>query len=136
MDKIMYIAEGIVVSGKKIGRTLGFPTANLLYPADCMLSNGVYAAQVIVNHEPNIYIAAVNIGVHPSFPEGQPTIEAYLLDTHIDLYLKSIKILFYTKIRDEITFLNKDNLISRIEEDILFVRNYFSSAINTISKLS
>lgn len=80
--------------------------------------------------------SAVNIGTHPSFPEGLPTIEAYVLDHDIDLYGKHIRILFYKKIRDEIHFLKKEDLISQIDTDIVEIRSYFSSAINEISRLS
>lgn len=136
MKEILYIVEDNVISGKRIGRTLGFPTANLPYPENCSLEKGVYAATLQITDRKEEYISAVNIGTHPSFPEGLPTIEAYVLDHDIDLYGKHIRILFYKKIRDEIHFLKKEDLISQIDADIVEIRSYFSSAINEISRLS
>lgn len=127
MKEVLYIAEGTVIGGKRLGRKLGFPTANLPYPANCPLENGVYVASLVLVDCQESYPSAVNIGVHPSFPEGAPTIEAFVLDAELDLYNKPIQIIFHKKIRNELVFEKKEELISQIEADITFTRNYFSS---------
>ncbi len=124
--KTLYQITSTVKHGKKIGRKLGFPTANIDLPESCPLSNGVYVAGLSIENDSTIYMAAVNIGKHPSFPEGEPSIEAYVLDADIDLYLKTIHLYFYKKIRDEIVFHDKTQLIFQINNDIAFVRDYFS----------
>ena len=74
-----YALCGVIQRGKQLGRKLDFPTANLLWPeGKAIPPKGVYAARVYVDEA--WYIAAVNVGTHPTAPGGPPTIEANLLD--------------------------------------------------------
>lgn len=74
-----YALCGVIQRGKQLGSRLDFPTANLLWPKEKAIPpKGVYAARAYVDEA--WYIAAVNVGTHPTAPGGPPTIEANLLD--------------------------------------------------------
>jgi riboflavin kinase/FMN adenylyltransferase len=109
---------GEVVHGDKRGRTLGFPTANLI-PDDALVcpSHGVYACRA--DGRP----AAVSIGVRPTFETGRgELIEAYLLDTDEDLYGRELKIDFMHRLRGERRFASVDALVEQMLRDVEEVR--------------
>ncbi|MDD4148451.1 MAG: riboflavin biosynthesis protein RibF [Bacteroidales bacterium] len=112
-----YSIIGSVVSGYQIGRTIGFPTANLgnideykLIPA-----NGVYICTAIVSDES--LPAMLNIGTRPSFNGQQLSIEFHIPDFNSDLYGHEIQINFLERIRSEIKFDNVDDLIVQLHKD-------------------
>ena len=99
-----YFIEGKVVEGNKMGRKLGFPTANLkvdewykLIPA-----NGVYAVKVIVNKDS--YFGMLNIGARPTINGTAVTIEVNIFNFDEDIYNNNIRIEFFERIRDERKF--------------------------------
>jgi riboflavin kinase/FMN adenylyltransferase len=109
-----FLLEGTVVSGDRRGRTLGFPTANLV-PADEYVcpGHGVYAA--FANGVP----AAVNVGVRPTFESGRGVlVEAYLIDEDIDLYGKTLRIAFIARLRGEKRFAGADELVAQMHRDV------------------
>jgi riboflavin kinase / FMN adenylyltransferase len=109
-----FLLEGTVVSGDKRGRTLGFPTANLV-PADEYVfpGHGVYAA--FANGRP----AAVNVGVRPTFESGRGVlIEAYLIDEDVDLYGKTLRIAFIARLRGEKRFAGVEELVAQMHRDV------------------
>jgi riboflavin kinase/FMN adenylyltransferase len=109
-----FIVEGEVIPGDKRGRTLGFPTANLL-PADDLVSpgHGVYAA--FADGRP----AAVSIGVRPTFGTGRALlIEAFLIDWEGDLYGKTLRIAFVSRLRGERRFASVEDLIAQMHDDV------------------
>ncbi len=87
-----YTITGVVAHGRKVGRTYGVPTVNLPLPPEMALPPyGVYATRVCVDDQ--VYLAATNIGVKPTFVDGgAPTIEPHLLDFSGDLYGKLIHV--------------------------------------------
>lgn len=109
-----YRIEGQVESGKHLGRRLGFPTANLSFPAGKLLPRyGVYACMAQVDGRE--YAAAVNVGVHPTAPEGAPTIEAFLLDYPGEsLYDETLMLEFRHFIRPEQRFESLDSLRAEV----------------------
>ncbi len=114
-----YFAVGTVVSGNKIGRTIGFPTANILLP-DYKLTpkTGVYAVNVFVDNKE--YAGMLNIGHRPTIKSNtdkQKTIEVHIFDFNKDVYKKEIKISFVDRIRDEIEFENIQELKNQLEKD-------------------
>ena len=121
-----YALSGTVQRGKKLGRTLDFPTANLPLPKGKALPPmGVYAAMATVCGER--YMAAVNIGRHPTAPGGGATIEANLLDYDgSELYGDHMRLEFYRRIREERQF----DSLSALREEVLRnreqVRAFFS----------
>jgi riboflavin kinase/FMN adenylyltransferase len=115
-----YSVTAEVVAGNKIGRTLGFPTANLELPREYMLINrgGVFAC--LVDYNGLTYKAMANIGHRPTIGnrgEDQPIIEVNLFDFDGDLYGKQIRVRFIDRIRDEVKFDSLDELKAQLEQD-------------------
>ncbi len=115
-----YSVTAEVVVGNKIGRTLGFPTANLELPREYMLINrgGVFAC--LVDYNGLTYKAMANIGHRPTIGdrgEDQPIIEVNLFDFDGDLYGKKIRVRFIDRIRDEVKFDSLDELKAQLEQD-------------------
>ena len=114
-----YSITAEVVVGNKIGRTMGFPTANLELPREYMLLNGgVYAC--LVDYEGKTYKAMANIGHRPTIGDrtkDQPIIEVNLFDFDGDLYGKPIRVSFIDRIRDEEKFDSLDELKAQLEQD-------------------
>ena len=112
-----YTLSGIVVSGKKIGRTIGFPTANLKINEDYKLipKDGVYIVSSVINNT-TVY-GMMNIGKNPTFSENENSLEVYFLNLNKDLYGLSLTISFIDRIRDEIKFKSIEELKNQIEID-------------------
>ncbi len=110
--------SGKVVSGERIGRTLGFPTANMDVDAAALgLEKGVYAADVRVEGRPETYRAMLNIGHRPTFAGQACTIEAHLLDFSGDLYGKTLQVTLRRKLREERRFADVAALKAQLAED-------------------
>jgi len=109
-----FLLEGTVVHGDRRGRTLGFPTANLV-PDDELVcpGHGVYAA--FANGVP----AAVNVGVRPTFESGRGVlIESYLIDHEADLYGQPVRLAFIARLRGEKRFPGVDDLVAQMKLDV------------------
>jgi len=120
-----YIVEGRVVEGEKLGRKLGYPTANIHYKDNVVPKDGIYAAWVL--HDNKYYMAAVSTGFRPQFKGEERFLEAYLLNFIGDLYGKHIKISLVKKIRDEKVFSDTEKLKLEMAEDC-------DKAINILNK--
>ncbi len=123
IEKVNYLLgrrfslSGPVVHGRELGRTLGFPTANLALAADRALPGfGIYAACAGVNE--GMYGAAVNIGTRPTIDDGAPTVEAFLLDFSADVYGRELRLEFVHRIRPELKFEGLEALKSAIADDV------------------
>ncbi len=111
-----YRLWGEVVEGAKRGRQLGFPTANLRIAEDRLLpAYGVYACWAWRGDRG--YPAVVNIGVRPSFDNGHPSIEAFLLDFAGDLYGETLGLSFMARLRGEKKFADIGELVAQIGAD-------------------
>lgn len=113
-----YSTSGIVTHGDSIGRTLGFPTANISIKPEYQLieKTGVYATIAKVDGED--YPSMTYIGRRPTISNGLPTsTETYIMDFDGDLYGKEIRVTFVDRVRDEMTFDNLERLKSQIQED-------------------
>ena len=116
-----YRLHGVVVAGNRLGRTIGFPTANMqLYePLKLVPANGVY--QVKVETLGQTYTGMCNIGVRPTVGAGNArTIETHILDFNEDIYGLDITISFLRKVRDERRFDSLDDLRAQLERDRAF----------------
>ena len=121
-----YSITAEVVVGNKIGRTMGFPTANLELPREYMLINcgGVFAC--LVDYEGKTYKAMANIGHRPTIGDrtkDHPIIEVNLFDFDGDLYGKQIHVSLIDRIRDEEKFDSLDELKAQLEQDKKAVMN-------------
>ena len=109
--------RGLVVHGNHLGRTLGYPTANLELPdgSPFLLANGVYAVKAIVNSL--VYNGMANAGFRPTIAGKTLTIEVNLFDFSGDLYGKTLGVSFYDRIREEKKFESLDHLVQQIHLD-------------------
>lgn len=108
--------EGKIVHGKHLGRTIDFPTANLLPDRPWKSEkNGVYAAWFYTDGRK--LGCMVNIGHHPTVPDGPATIEAHIFDFEGDLYGKSAEIETVAFLRGEVKFESVDALKAQLERD-------------------
>ncbi|NLO88886.1 MAG: bifunctional riboflavin kinase/FAD synthetase [Clostridia bacterium] len=114
--------EGKVVVGDRLGRKLGFPTANIHINEDILLPpNGVYAGVVVIDNKK--YLGAANIGVRPTVTHKEEVkVEVHVIDFNGDLYGKTISFSFREKVRDETKFQNIEELKEHIKKDIEFVK--------------
>ncbi len=117
---------GEVQHGRRIGRTLGFPTTNLISPPNKLLPpNGVYASVTKINGIK--YPGVTNIGFNPTVgitPERR--VETYIFDFDADLYGASIEVSLYCLERYEVKFNSLEELKAQMQKDIAFGREYFS----------
>jgi riboflavin kinase/FMN adenylyltransferase len=114
--------RGAVVHGDKRGRTLGFPTANLVPdPALVYPGHGVYAcrAAVELDGEWRWWPAATNVGVRPTFVTGRGLlVEAFLLGFDGDLYGHELRLAFLSRLRGELRFESVDELVEQMARDV------------------
>lgn len=122
-----HILSGTVISGRRIGRTLGIPTANLALPEGTVnLPRGVYACKA--RTEDGVYLAVTNIGSRPTVGGHHVTVEPWLLDFDGDLYGKQLTLELYSFLRPEKTFAGLPELKAEIQENARQTRNYFEKA--------
>jgi len=118
-----FLLEGPVVEGDGRGRTLGFPTANIVPHDDLVIpGHGVYAA--FADGRP----AAVNVGIRPTFETGRGLlVEAYLIDFEGDLYGKTLRIAFVARLRGERRFPGVEDLVAQMHRDVEEARELCAS---------
>lgn len=119
-----YSLSGVVVSGNGIGRTIGFPTANMsLYdPLKLVPSCGVYA--VIAEVQGRRFRGICNIGYRPTLNDGRgQVIETNIFDFDSDIYGVDIRVEFISRIRDEVKFSSLDDLKEQLHRDEALVRS-------------
>ena len=125
-----YFLSGTVVKGKQLGRTIGFPTANISLEEDYKLvpQNGVYIVQAEIDCK-TIY-GMMNIGFNPTVQGKQKTIEVHLFDFDTDIYNRKIQVGILQRIRSEKKFESIELLTKQLEEDRNFSRNYLQNLEN------
>ena len=116
MNEHHQIIEGIVVKGKQLGRTIGFPTANIRPESwQGQGPNGVYAAWCTLDGVR--WPGMLNIGLHPTVPEGAPTVEINLFGFHDDIYGMRAVVETVAYLRSEVRFGSVDELRAQLEFD-------------------
>lgn len=111
-----YYVESTVMQGNQLGRTIGFPTANI-NEYNNILSTGVYYTNT--TYKDNVYKSITNIGVNPTFNEQKNIkVETFILDFNETIYNEVIKVEFLKKLRDEKKFNSKEELIKTLTDDI------------------
>lgn len=116
--------EGIVSKGKKLGRELSFPTANI-YPSESFpnLPKGVYATKTTLDDKD--YISVTNVGFNPTVNDNSLRIETYITEFTGDIYEKTIQVKFYKFLRPEKKFDSLDDLKAQLITDTENSINYF-----------
>lgn len=122
-----YSISGRVVSGDRIGRKIGYPTANILLKHNRPPVKGVFAVRVQGLAKPD-WPGVANLGTRPSVhPNGNPTLEVYLFDLDRDLYGQHLRVEFLHKLRDEAKFPNFDALVAQIGKDAALARELLNA---------
>ncbi len=124
-------AEGTVTHGANKGTGLGFPTANLNLISGQELGHGIYATHVYI--EGQRYMGAAYMGQRPTFDNGEPVLEVFLLDYNDDLYGKHIEVEFIDFIRADHKFEDVDSLKLQMRKDSEQVRTILSQDLATKS---
>jgi len=116
---------GEVVQSARRGRQLGIPTANLaVRPEQALPADGVYAVHAILGQER--YLGVANVGVRPSFDNGERIVETHILDFDEYIYGLDLVVEFVERLRDERRFDSVDELVSHIHRDIKQARHTLS----------
>lgn len=117
---------GVVVKGDGVGRTIGFPTANIKIPVErCIPKNGVYVTKTQIKNKE--YFSLTNIGHRPTFVDESPLkFETHILDFNDNIYGEEIIVSFYEVIRSEKKFSSVSDLIDQINMDKNFSQSYWS----------
>jgi len=119
-----FFVDGTVVEGRRRGRELGFPTANLTTDNELLPPFGVYATTMTVGGV--VRAGITNIGMRPTFGERTPTVETHLLDFSGDLYGHRVRLGFVQRLRDERRFEDVDALRAQVEADSRRAERLFS----------
>ena len=122
-----YVLTGNVVKGNQLGRTIGFPTANIEIPEEYKLipKNGVYIVTANVNNK--VVSGMMNIGVKPTLGENKLSIEVHLLNFDKDIYNQKIQVNVLERLRDEHKFESFEALKSQLELDRKNTIDYFEN---------
>ncbi len=112
-----YFIEGRIIEGKKLGRELGYPTANLDYSKEIVIpKDGIYKTNSIFKGKK--FLSITSIGNNPTFNEKIKTIETYIIDFNKNIYGENLKVIFKDYIRGQIKFENKEDLITQMDKDL------------------
>lgn len=111
-----HVVCGIVIEGRKLGRTIGFPTANLATGDSQLPPDGVWAVTARMPNGPP-HPGVANLGLRPTVDGQSRTFEVHLLDFSGDLYGQELEITFHRHLRDEIRFPSIDQLKTQIQRD-------------------
>lgn len=110
---------GTVVSGKRMARGLGYPTANLKTEDEVLPPFGVYAVLAFIDHK--AYPAVLNFGTRPTFARAatsKPVVELHVMNQNTDLYGKELEVFFVEKLRSEKRFSSREELKKQIDVDV------------------
>jgi riboflavin kinase/FMN adenylyltransferase len=121
-----YSLQGKVIAGKEIGRTIGFPTANVLVSDSTKLipANGVYAVEIQVMGEH--FSGMMNIGINPTLNADTQSIEVNIFDFDSSIYDEEIQIQLLDRIRSEIKFDSLEQLQLQLQKDKLLIQSTFA----------
>lgn len=118
-----FVIDGHVEHGKQLGRTLGYPTANVHLPERVSPVRGIFAVRIGVGEGPCSWPGVASLGVRPTVNEvAEPLLEAHLFDFSGDLYGMRIAVEFVRKLRDEEKFDGLDALIAQMRQDEIAAR--------------
>ncbi len=119
---------GIVKEGSKVGRSIGFPTANMEFSGVVIPKYGIYSVfiEILTGKYKGNYQGASSIGIKPTFGNHNPNLETYIFDFDGDIYGEKISVSLVKFLRPEIKFDSIDNLIVQIKSDCRVSREYLA----------
>jgi riboflavin kinase / FMN adenylyltransferase len=120
-----YTILGEVLHGRKLGRTIGYPTANIALGADTRLRMGIYAVRMRLEGETLDGVAS--FGTRPTFDNGPPLLEVFLFDFSGDLYGRMVEVQFVQWLRPELKFDGVEPLVAQMNSDSAEARRIFRS---------
>lgn len=113
-----YSVQGIVCEGAKLGRTIGFPTANVLPPEDLVIAaDGIYASEAYLGDSSTPFPAMTYIGTRPALNPGSRVIETHLFDFDSDIYGQLLRTEFVQQLRPDANFESVDALVAQMKLD-------------------
>lgn len=122
-----YSIHGRVAHGNKLGRTIGFPTANIHLHRQVNPVQGVYAVEILTKQGER-YQGVANVGNRPTIDgKTRPLLEVHIFDFQQNLYGQALEVVFRHKIRNEIRFANFEQLKQQIAQDVESAKGFFSS---------
>ena len=121
--KPRYIVWGKIQAGKKRGKSLGFPTANVALHKN--ITEGVYLSRVKIDN--NTLSALTFIGVAKTFGEKNKLIESYILNFNKNIYGKWMTVMLFNKIRGNIKFKSEKELVEQIKKDLVVAKQFLEN---------
>ena len=125
-----YTVTGIIERGQQLGRTIGFPTANVALPNPLLAINGVYAVSATLLDGDNLkkrnLTGVANVGLRPTVDGQDKRLEVHLFDFDQEIYGQTLQVQFHQKIRDEHKFDSIELLKKQIAKDAEQALSYFS----------
>ena len=125
-----YTLAGPVVSARRIGHTLGYPTANVETGEQLLPPDGVYATMASVDGA--VHMAVTNVGKNPTMAGQRRTVETYILNESLSLYGTELSVAFLSRLREERTFDSKEALSRQIGRDVAAAEKLFDSEKKTV----
>lgn len=114
---------GTVVRGDGRGRELGFPTANLALERGGLPIDGIYAARVRIDDDPQLWAASVSVGANPTFDgDRERRVEVHLHDADLDLYGRRLAVILVARLRPTLRFDDVDALVAQTADDVIRCR--------------
>lgn len=122
-----YFFDGVVIEGNKMGRTIGYPTANLHISSEEKLipGNGVYAVEIIWKNDFPLK-GMMNIGIRPTIDGKKRVIEVHIFNFDEDIYTESLEILIHHYLRSEVKFNGLEELKAQLHTDKQLAINFFT----------
>ncbi|MCP4315671.1 MAG: bifunctional riboflavin kinase/FAD synthetase [Hyphomicrobiales bacterium] len=112
-----YTVQAEVLQGKKLGRTLGFPTANMALPGEADLRTGIYAVRFL-RHDGKIHDGVASFGNRPTVDrDGAPLLETFIFDFDREIYGEICSVVFFSHLREEMKFNGLDLLVEQMKRD-------------------
>ncbi len=120
-----FTLNGKVIRGDSRGAKLGFPTANMETASEILPGDGVYITRAVTSG--GEYPAVTNVGNRPTFHDASHAVETHFLEPPGDLYDQSLSVQFLSRLRPEVRFASKEQLVRQIAADVEKARRYFQS---------
>ncbi len=126
---MLFEMVGVVMRGKRIGRRLGTPTANLPYPkGPDAPPDGIYVARAVLPEQGGRVVQGVlSQGIHPTLPEGVPAVEVHLFDFDESLYGQPLIVQYLKYLRPEVKFDTVELMREQIARDVQAAKDYFAA---------